>query len=360
MIPAQVTISQEERATAAGRARVRCEHAAQSAVGRLRGPQSVFHPLHRTPTRPEMRRSVTHGHFSPTGRKLWRRSDGIPHPRIGQVCLRAAPPVSRIPASHAENFAPAAGNSTVAGWSGESLTGGLDGSWRSDGTLKDDNHTGGLYRGDESGARLAPASCMEPSSPREQKQMRQWWGDGLRSDRSSEMGGDAARNTSYLLTDKSRLFSDDQRRGVTIPIMGVGQSPATTMDPTSAIGVTRSWTTYALDEKAHREQDEHTKHKHGARVDGGRQSGDSIVPVDRFTTDSRRKGMIEKPLGRVGSGKAMNTRKHGESTVVSAVEGPGTFCVQRLAPSSPRRCRQYHVTIPYSCGAREVESAGYD
>lgn len=33
-----------------------------------------------------MRRSVTHGRFSPVGRKLWRQSEGL-SPRTGQLCL---------------------------------------------------------------------------------------------------------------------------------------------------------------------------------------------------------------------------------------------------------------------------------
>ncbi len=73
-------------AEAAERARVRSDNAALVAVGRLRAPQSVFNPLHRTPSRPEMRRSVTHGRFSPAGRKLWRQSEGL-SPRTGQLCL---------------------------------------------------------------------------------------------------------------------------------------------------------------------------------------------------------------------------------------------------------------------------------
>lgn len=71
---------------ASERARVRSDHAALVAVGRLRAPQSVFNPLHRTPSRPEMRRSITHGRFSPVGRKLWRQSEGL-SPRTGQLCL---------------------------------------------------------------------------------------------------------------------------------------------------------------------------------------------------------------------------------------------------------------------------------
>lgn len=39
-----------------------------------------------------MRRSITRGRFSPVGRKLWRRSEGL-SPRAGQLCLRAAPPL---------------------------------------------------------------------------------------------------------------------------------------------------------------------------------------------------------------------------------------------------------------------------
>eukprot|EP00903_Cladosiphon_okamuranus_P010024 g9506.t1 len=68
------------------RARERSNNAALVAVGRLRAPQSVFNPLHRTPSRPEMRRSITHGRFSPVGRKLWRQSEGL-SPRTGQLCL---------------------------------------------------------------------------------------------------------------------------------------------------------------------------------------------------------------------------------------------------------------------------------
>ncbi|CAM9713559.1 unnamed protein product [Ectocarpus fasciculatus] len=73
-------------AAASERARVRSDHAAAVAVGRLRAPQSVFHRMHRTPSRPEMRRSVTRGRFSPGGRKLWRQSEGL-SPRTGQLCL---------------------------------------------------------------------------------------------------------------------------------------------------------------------------------------------------------------------------------------------------------------------------------
>ena len=73
-------------AAAALRARGRSDNAALVAVGRLRAPQSVFNPLHRTPSRPEMRRSITHGRFSPVGRKLWRQSEGL-CPRTGQLCL---------------------------------------------------------------------------------------------------------------------------------------------------------------------------------------------------------------------------------------------------------------------------------
>ncbi|CBN79307.1 hypothetical protein Esi_0197_0033 [Ectocarpus siliculosus] len=73
-------------AAASERARVRSDHAAAVAVGRLRAPQSVFHRMHRTPSRPEMRRSVTRGRFSPGGRKLWRQSEGL-CPRTGQLCL---------------------------------------------------------------------------------------------------------------------------------------------------------------------------------------------------------------------------------------------------------------------------------
>eukprot|EP00752_Nemacystus_decipiens_P008999 g8034.t1 len=68
------------------RAKERSDNAARVAVGRLRAPQSVFNPLHRTPSRPEMRRSITHGRFSPVGRKLWRQSEGL-SPRTGQLCL---------------------------------------------------------------------------------------------------------------------------------------------------------------------------------------------------------------------------------------------------------------------------------
>lgn len=73
-------------AAATLRARERSDNAALVAVGRLRAPQSVFNPLHRTPSRPEMRRSITHGRFSPVGRKLWRQSEGL-FPRTGQLCL---------------------------------------------------------------------------------------------------------------------------------------------------------------------------------------------------------------------------------------------------------------------------------
>ena len=73
-------------AAATLRARERSDNAALVAVGRLRAPQSVFNPLHRTPSRPEMRRSITHGRFSPVGRKLWRQSEGL-SPRTGQLCL---------------------------------------------------------------------------------------------------------------------------------------------------------------------------------------------------------------------------------------------------------------------------------
>lgn len=76
----------EAAAMASTRARMRSDNAALVAVGRLRAPQSVFNPLHRTPTRPEMRRSITHGRFSPVGRKLWRQSEGL-SPRTGQLCL---------------------------------------------------------------------------------------------------------------------------------------------------------------------------------------------------------------------------------------------------------------------------------
>lgn len=76
----------ETIARASERARVRSDQAALVAVGRLRAPQSVFNPLHRTPSRPEMRRSITHGRFSPVGRKLWRQSEGL-SPRTGQLCL---------------------------------------------------------------------------------------------------------------------------------------------------------------------------------------------------------------------------------------------------------------------------------
>lgn len=88
---------QDKRTAAAEGARLRCTNALQLAVRRLRAPQSVFHPLHRTPSRPEMRRSVTHGRFSPAGRKLWRRSDGL-SPRTGRLCLRA--PLMRAAGMH--------------------------------------------------------------------------------------------------------------------------------------------------------------------------------------------------------------------------------------------------------------------
>lgn len=354
-IPAQ-TISQEERAAAAERARVRCGHAAQSAVGRLRGPQSVFHPLHRTPSRPEMRRSITHGRFSPTGRKLWRRSDGIQQrPRTGQVCLRAVAPASRIPASHAENFVRAPGNST-AGWSGGSLSLNPDSSW-SAGTLEDGNQSNDVYCGNGSGARLAPTSCAEPS-PREQKQIRQRLGGGLKSDRSSVVGVDAVGNIDDLLRGKSGLLSDDQNDGV-IPIPDVGRKSAT-MDSTSDIGssIARS-ASATLDTVAHEEQDGQTQ-KTQRPVDDGRRSGDSILPAERFATD-RRKDIEHTRGGSVDSGdNLMKMDKGGENGVASAVEESATVHVQGLASPSPVRCQRYHVMIPWNGRARETESAGSD
>ncbi|CAM9973730.1 unnamed protein product [Ectocarpus sp. 13 AM-2016] len=82
----EVVAAAAAAAAASERARVRSDHAAAVAVGRLRAPQSVFHRMHRTPSRPEMRRSVTRGRFSPGGRKLWRQSEGL-SPRTGQLCL---------------------------------------------------------------------------------------------------------------------------------------------------------------------------------------------------------------------------------------------------------------------------------
>lgn len=335
-VTAQQTTSQEKRVVAAKRARVRCKRAGQAAVERLRAAQSVFNPLHRAPSRPEMRRFITRGHFSPTGRKLWRSSDGLQQwPRTGQICLRAAVPASRIPASHAQHFSPGVSSCSGGSWS-------YDPEWSSSAMAES------LEQGDSQidecteccvveseGEKMASTSCAGACSKLGEGHTPKRCDGGISTTSSDgiHVGDNANGERSHVVRFAKCSTVLRGESNANVPLLCVERNSGGVV---SAGDDVTALTTIVGKEACHgetfKEREEPGEMKTKGPAFDGRHNWESVIATDRSTTDGRVEG-TDKPWNGC-----------------SGAEDTGTPIPSQHPASSPPavRCQRYCVTIPWS------------